>query len=134
MNNRIERIRDALAWISASNPRIAEFGRYCVIDGRRPRKFDTDMPVRWNSTYLMLQNAIEYRDTISLFYNSKKGKGTTLLDNNDWYVAQKYLEFMKVFYNATVKLSGVYYPTSPLVIHHIVQMTHLFKTHRDDEL
>ncbi|KAK3229321.1 hypothetical protein Dsin_001202 [Dipteronia sinensis] len=61
VSNRIERIRDAISWIGSSNPRFQEFGRHCTLNGLRPRRFQTDMPVRWNSTYLMLQ----------IFYNMK---------------------------------------------------------------
>ncbi|KAK3221739.1 hypothetical protein Dsin_008764 [Dipteronia sinensis] len=71
VSNRIERIRDAISWIGSSNPRFQEFGRHCTLNGLRPRRFQTDMPVRWNSTYLMLKNCLEYDTTISGFYNMK---------------------------------------------------------------
>ena len=32
-----------------------------------------DMPIRWNSTYLILKNAIGYKSAITVFYNSEKG-------------------------------------------------------------
>ncbi|KAK3193683.1 hypothetical protein Dsin_024993 [Dipteronia sinensis] len=51
---RIDRIRYAISWIGSSNPRFREFGRHCTLNNLRPRQFQTDMPVRWNSTYLML--------------------------------------------------------------------------------
>ena len=70
----IERIREALAWISITTPRVADFERACLAANKNPRKFGTDMEVRWNSTYLMLQNCIDYSEVITLFYNTKKGK------------------------------------------------------------
>ena len=36
VSDRIDRIRDALAWISSSTPRLNEFGRYCKTFGLRP--------------------------------------------------------------------------------------------------
>jgi hypothetical protein len=30
------------------------------------------------------------------------------------------MKFLELFYEATVTLSGVYYPTSPLMLHHIL--------------
>ncbi|KAK3225516.1 hypothetical protein Dsin_005378 [Dipteronia sinensis] len=71
VSDRIERIRDAISWIGSSNPIFQEFGRHCTLNGLRPRRFQTDMPVRWNSTYLMLKNYLEYDTTISGFYNMK---------------------------------------------------------------
>ncbi|PON47408.1 Ribonuclease H-like domain containing protein [Parasponia andersonii] len=35
----IENIRSAIAYIHASNPRIAEFKRYCIAQRLKPRKF-----------------------------------------------------------------------------------------------
>ncbi|KAK3211898.1 hypothetical protein Dsin_016604 [Dipteronia sinensis] len=71
VSDRIERIGDAISWIGSSNPRFQEFGRHCTLNGLRPRRFQTDIPVRWNSTYLMLKNCLEYDTTISGFYNMK---------------------------------------------------------------
>lgn len=51
----------------------------------------------------------------------------------DWHIAKKYLEFLKVFYDSTLILFGVYYPTSPLAIHQVYEMTDLFYTYRDDD-
>jgi hypothetical protein len=30
--------------------------------------------------------------------------------------------FLKLFYDCTITLSGIYYPTSPLVLHHILEL------------
>jgi hypothetical protein len=47
-----------------------------------------------------------------------------LLTNSHWYVAKKLLEFLELFYDATVTLFGVYYPTSPLIMHNIFYIVH----------
>ena len=70
----IDRIIYALSWLDSSNPRLKEFGRYCKTYGLRPQKFQTDIPVRWNSTYLMLQNCLDYDTIISGSYNMKYPK------------------------------------------------------------
>ena len=88
------------------------------------------MLVRWNSTYLMLQNAIDYADIITGFYNFKKG--SQILSQNDWYVAKTFIKFLKVFNDSIVLLSRVYYPTSSLVIYQIVEMSEMFAAYRDD--
>jgi len=42
------------------------------------------------------------------------------------------MEFLELFYDSTVVLSGVYYPTSPLVLHHILEIaSHLHAVERD---
>ena len=50
VGDRIDRIRDAFAWINSSNPRLSEFGIYYRANNLRPRRFQTDIPVRWNFT------------------------------------------------------------------------------------
>jgi hypothetical protein len=38
------------------------------------------------------------------------------LSDNHWYVAEKILVFLELFYDSTYVLSGVYYPTSSLMM------------------
>ena len=69
----IENVRNVIAYIYASNPRITEFKKYYRTEGLPPRKFQLDMHIRWNSVYLMLKNIIAYKNAITVFYNSKIG-------------------------------------------------------------
>ena len=68
-----------------------------------------------------------------MFINSHYG--SQLLTTNHWYFAEKLLEFLELFYDSTVVLSGVYYPTSPLVLHHILEIaSHLHACEKDQNL
>ena len=132
--SRIDNIRTALGWIMASNQRIAEFARYCKSKNLMPRKFQTDMPIRWNSTYSMLKSALPYGKEITSFYNLNTANDPRheKLTDDDWYVANVFVEFLKVFYDATVELSGVYYPTSPLALHKLYDMADLLKQYSEN--
>jgi hypothetical protein len=91
------------------------------------------MDVRWNSTYLMLKHLLPYRSVFSVFINTHSGY--PLLNEQHWYIAEKVLEFLELFYDSTVVLSGVYYPTSPLVLHHILEIaSHLHDYEHDHNL
>lgn len=126
----MEDFRTAINFLNASNSRIATFKEYCLARGVRPRKFGLDMDVRWNSTYLMLKHLVPYKTVFSVFINSHYE--SQLLPPNHWYVAEKILEFLELYYDSTVVLSGVYYPTSPLVLHHILEIaSHLKACERD---
>jgi hypothetical protein len=95
--------------------------------------FGLDMDVRWNATYLMLKHLLPYKDVFFVFINSNYG--STLLTNRHWYVAGKILEFLEIFYEFIVVLSGVYYPTSPLVLHHLLEIvTHLHEAEKDSNM
>jgi ribosomal protein S15P/S13E len=50
-------------------------------------------------------------------------------------MATKILAFLELFYDSTVALSGVYYPTVNLMIHHIVRIAvHLHKYQNDEHI
>ena len=81
----------------------------------------------------MLKHLMPYRFVFSAFINSQSGYA--LLNEQHWYIAEKVLEFLELFYESTVALSGVYYPTSPLVLHHILEIaTHLQNYENDNQL
>jgi hypothetical protein len=127
-----EDFRTAINYLNSSNQRIAKFKRYCDAQGVRPRKFGLDMEVRWNATYLMLKHLLPYKDVFSVFINSNHG---SLLTDRHWYIAEKILEFLEIFYESTVVLSGVYYPTSPLALHHLLEIaSHLHECEKDQNL
>ena len=119
-----EDFRSAISFLNSSNQRIGEFHNFCLVKGVSPRKFGLDMDVRWNSTYLMLKHLIPYRSTFSVFIGANYGlvNGQPLLSDGHWVVAEKMMEFLEMFYESTVVLSGVYYPTSPLMLHHILDI------------
>jgi hypothetical protein len=50
-----------------------------------------------------------------------KEDGSFLLNDDHLYIAEKMLSLLQVFYDSTVVLLGVYYPTSPLMMHHTLK-------------
>ena len=55
------KIQYAIASINNSNPRIQEFKKYCKAKGLKPRKSWLDIPIWWNSTYMMLKSTLDYK-------------------------------------------------------------------------
>ena len=94
------------------------------------------MDVRWNSTFLMLKHLIPYKSTFSVFINGQYQAvhGHPVLTSDDWYVAEKVNDFLELFYDSTVALSGVYYPTSPLIIHQLIEIAAHLKEYETDYL
>jgi len=130
----IDNFRTVISFLNSSNQRIATYKSYCIASSVRPRKFSLDMDARWNSTYLMLKTLLPHRSTFSTFIEANYPRPTGspfLLTDDHWEMAEKMLKFLELFYESTVDLSGVYYPTSPLMIHHIVKIAihlHLIST------
>jgi hypothetical protein len=130
--------RTAISFINSSNQRIAAYKSYCMASGIRPRKFGLDMDVRWNSTYMMLKHLLPQKETFHTFIKSNypRPRGASfLLTHDHWAMATKILAFLELFYDSIVALSGVYYPTANLMIHHIVRIAiHLHKYQNDEHI
>jgi hypothetical protein len=123
IKDQLEDFRRAISWLNSSNQRIASFKSFCIAHGIRPCKFGLDMDVRWNSIYLMLKHLVSYKNTFSVFISANYQAGReSLLTEDPWYVAEHMLNFLRLFYLSTVSLSGVYYPTSPLMMHVLIEI------------
>ena len=130
----LQAFRTAISFLNSSNQRIAAYKNFCVAKGIRPRKFGLDMDVRWNATYLMLKHLMPHRDPFSVFItaNHPMVNGQPLLTDLHWTCAEIVLLFLEQFYDSTVVLSGVYYPTSPLVMHHILDIAGHLNNYEND--
>ena len=137
-NPMLDAFRTAISFINSSNLRIASYKSYCMASGVRPRLFGLDMDVRWNSTYLMLQHVLPHQEIFHTFIESNypRARGAPfLLTHDHWAMASKILASLELFYDSTVALSGVYYPTAPLMVHHIVRIAiHLHKYQNDEHI
>jgi hypothetical protein len=136
IKEKLEDFCRAISWLNSSNQRITSFKSFCIAHGVRPRKFGLDMDVRWNSTYLMLKHLVSYTNTFSVYISANcQAAGESLLTEDHRYVAEHILNFLGLFYLTTVSLSGVYYPTSPLMMHAIIEIAdHLNQYENDDKL
>jgi hypothetical protein len=73
-----------------------------------------------------------YETIFSNFINAQ-GIGI-LLTNTDWEVATSLRHLLKPFYNASTQLSGIYYPTSPLVLEWLMKIVDTFNEHSTEEM
>jgi hypothetical protein len=132
----LDDFRTTITFLNASNQRIAAFKSFCLSLGVPPSKFGVDMDVRWNSAYLMLKHLVSYRSTFSVFIQTNclaKKDDSFLLTDDHWDVVEKVL-FLKLFYDTSVALSGIYYPTSTLMLHHILKIARHLTAFENDRL
>jgi hypothetical protein len=66
----IETFRTAISFLNSSNQRIAAYKSYCIATGVMPRKFQLDMDVRWNSTFLMLKHLFPHKTPFTTFIHA----------------------------------------------------------------
>jgi hypothetical protein len=116
--------RTAISFLNSSNQCIAAYKSYCIAVNARLHKFGFDMNVRWNPTYLMLKYLFPHKNSFFIFVTTNHPliDGQPLLIKQHWYVVEKIFEFLEQFYDSTIVMSGIYYPTSPLILHHILEI------------
>lgn len=108
----IERIRSSVSYWSTTPKRVEKFEeaarQSCITC---TKKLCLDCPTRWNSTYLMLVVALEYKDVFpQLKYMDKHYKGVP--SDDDWNFSRDVCEKLKLFYQVTELFPGNKYPTS----------------------
>ncbi|GJU88574.1 zinc finger BED domain-containing protein RICESLEEPER 2-like protein [Tanacetum coccineum] len=98
--------------------------RICKQAGKPCLSPHWDVPTRWNSTYHMFQSGLKQRSTLMYFHDLLASKGRCdHFPAENWVTIESLTQLLEVFNNATKILSGVYYPTSPLVLQQIFFMT-----------
>ncbi|CAJ2637459.1 unnamed protein product [Trifolium pratense] len=111
-----EKIRDSVGFWSATGKRyekIENTARQLKI--ACTRKLALDCPTRWNSTYKMLDIAIEYKDVfIRLNFKRCDPLYTCLPTNSQWQFAKDVCGCLKLFNEVTELISGTKYPTANL--------------------
>lgn len=74
----------------------------------------------------MLHDSFAYKELLCSFFAQNQCGG--VLFPNQWSVCSNLCEILKIFKEATEELSGVYYPTSCLVIDHCVKIAITFNS------
>uniref|UniRef100_A0A803LUS7 BED-type domain-containing protein n=1 Tax=Chenopodium quinoa TaxID=63459 RepID=A0A803LUS7_CHEQI len=136
VNESVQRVRHAFRFIKQSPARLQRFKK-CVLDEKINTKkgLCLDVPTRWNSTYLMLNAAIELQDAFERYsgedphyvvdLNERDGKGSP--DSDDWNNVRRLSEFLQAFYDLTLHVSGSLYVSLNLFFHELVSVAVLMK-------
>jgi hypothetical protein len=110
-------VRDSVKYIRTGQARKQRFEEIIVQLGiSRKKRPALDVPTRWNSTYLMLLSALEYRTAFETL-DSQDLSYLDLPSLDEWKMAHLLCEIFKPFYDATNVVSGSLYPTSHLYFH-----------------
>ncbi|XP_060183253.1 zinc finger BED domain-containing protein RICESLEEPER 2-like [Lycium barbarum] len=113
-NDALFRVRESVKYVKGSDARMRKFEQ-CVkqVGINTNLGLRLDVATRWNSTYLMLESALQYEKSFS---------SLQLVDRNyshcptsdHWRRAEKICEFLEPFHEITNLISGSSYPTSNL--------------------
>jgi hypothetical protein len=110
----VEKIRDSVGFWVATAKRYEKFEDTArQLRVACTRKLALDCPTRWNSTYKMLEIAIEYKD-VFIRLKQRESLYTCLPTNSQWQFAKDVCGCLKLFNEVTELISGTKYPTSNL--------------------
>lgn len=131
----VEAIRNAVKFVHSSPARLDTFKRCVEIEKIKSKALPSmDVDTRWNSTYLMLESSIEFEkaferlgeeDKAYKIYFEKKQKSPP--SANDWTCARMFVQFLKLFYDCTVKFSSSLSITSNLFFNEMLQVHDMIK-------
>ncbi|XP_052877999.1 zinc finger BED domain-containing protein DAYSLEEPER-like [Gossypium arboreum] len=111
----VGKIRNGIKYIKKPGTRRKRF--YDVADKsfhlNVTKKLRQDVCVRWNSTYLMLESSLYYKDVLDYWGQRDKDYQIFALSNEEWRNVAILCKFLKVFYDVTF-FSGSNYPTANL--------------------
>lgn len=109
---------------SSSNERQMNYRRFRKQCGEIPLGPCYDNNTRWNSTCMMFENILRQRETLNAFNEQLVSRNKSVsIDDQDWDRLSDLTIFLQVFKEATTILSGVYYPTTSLVLNQLYTMT-----------
>lgn len=114
-------VQDGLSMIAGSIEKVRESVLYWTYSPKREERFEEtarqlkvstskklcmDVKTRWNSTYLMLQSAIPYKDVFQRM-KQREFKYKSVPSEEDWAFARIVCDKLKIFYDTTELFSGV---------------------------
>ncbi|XP_060675775.1 zinc finger BED domain-containing protein RICESLEEPER 2-like [Ziziphus jujuba] len=114
IDNVVHKIRESIKYVRGLQVRKQKFLE-CVkllsMDSKRGLR--QDVPIRWNSTYLMLESALYYRRAFChLELSDSNYKSCS--SSHEWEKIEKISRFLGLFYDITCIFWSTKYPTSNL--------------------
>lgn len=114
MQDLIKPIRDVIKYIWVHPNVTRTWLKYCENNNVHPKRFSKDVGHRWNSTYVLLCQSLEYQNLLCSFATEYIPSSNLL--PQIWDLCAKVMEIFKNFNDATYTFSNVYKPTSNLFI------------------
>ena len=113
----VGKLRDGIMYLKASGTRLHKFYSTAVsiFNLEESRRMKPDMPIRWNSTYTMLESCLYFQDVLHWYAERDSIFKTNFwLSTEEWAKVTHMHNFLEVFFVVTTVFSGTKYPTANL--------------------
>ncbi|GMI65545.1 DAYSLEEPER [Hibiscus trionum] len=120
----IQKIRGSFRYVKSSQPILVKFNEIAQQHGINNHKsLVLDCPIRWNSTYMMLETAVEYRN---VFHHFPDLDPDLALSGEEWERTSSITSYLKLFVEIINVVSGNKCPTAniyfPEICHVHIQL------------
>lgn len=129
----LEKIRDSVKFVKVSESREQSF-QTCVetVGIESKAGLILDVPTRWNSTHLMLERAIMYKEAFR--HLAEVDTSYKFLPSDvEWSRAELIFELLTPFAVMTNLISGSSYPTANLYFNQVWQIEMWLRNHQDSD-
>jgi hypothetical protein len=131
----IPKLRKLVVKIRSSPQRRETLAFQCRAPGLTSKQLIVDVRTRWNSTFLMLERALELRGPLGDVATLDKDLHAYQITDEEWSMLETVCDLLKMFKRATDCLSGSTYPTLNAAIpvyNYLMDMIEDFmETHRE---
>jgi hypothetical protein len=117
----IDSVRQGIKYIVASERRLKVFSEIAKGLDLGCKKLVLDVPTRWNSTYLMLETAIKFREVFPRYHRVEQAF-LWVVSSEEWEKVENVNQVLAVFNDVTNIVSGSDYPTSNLFLPEVWRM------------
>ncbi|XP_020106662.1 zinc finger BED domain-containing protein RICESLEEPER 2-like [Ananas comosus] len=132
----LHKIRESIKYLKSSEARLIKFAELAKqTDVTTSMHLRMDICTRWNSTYLMLENAVTFR-RVFMHYSLFDSHYKYCPSNDELDRAERIGDFLEPFYEITTLLSGSEYPTANLYFPSVwkIQKRLLEEAESEDEI